>query len=382
MRAFWTGLVAGTLAAAGPAWAQPDELHLGGALRINLRYSAWAGLPLRWEFDTFRLDADGLTRGLRYSAEYRFYQGYHMLHHGWLGHAFSERLELQLGIQRVPFGLLPFASHNWFFSLPYYLGFEDDYDTGIKLLSLAPFGWPLELHAAFYPNDEGHFTGSSLDSARYSYDVVRTAPGELGLAAGAANTEVDQFDLRLTHTIPHAFGTTQLGASGQVGGLYNLQSKRMGDRWAIALHLEGDYLERWNLKLEGIRYQFRPQNPPGEDSRWVSMGAYDAPYLVAAEGDLWVAGLAYRIPVAWGPIAEVRLYDDFSWLEKRAVGFAPSAMNVLGAMLRAGSVYTYLEAASGRNHPWLGADYGRALAEGSPEAGWQTRYNVNLGVYF
>ena len=61
--------------------------------------------------------------------EYRFYSGYNMLRHGYFGHTFDGGTEIQFGVSRKPFGLLPYASHNWFFDITYYLGMEDDSDA-------------------------------------------------------------------------------------------------------------------------------------------------------------------------------------------------------------------------------------------------------------
>lgn len=336
----------------------------------------------RWDFDTFRLNVDGQHEVIRYSAEYRFYAGYHMLHHGWMGVAVDPRTQLRLGVQQVPFGLLPYASHNWFFSLPYYLGFEDDYDTGLTLLASRPFDWPFEFQAAFYKNDEGSFSGRSRDSARYSYDVVLTTPDEITGVMAQSNDEVNLLNLRAVHEAAWRQMRLQTGASLQYGGLYNHVTRRMGDRFAFAGHLDGTFAERWSLKLLAMQYQFRPQNLEGMDSRFVSMGAYDAPYKVAASGQVYVVGLAYRIPVSWGPVTAIQLYDDFSWLSKTPEGYASSQMNVLGVMLSAGPVVTYLDLAAGRNHPWLGADYASALAEGNADARWEARVNLNMGLYF
>lgn len=378
-----------------PAIAQTPEapLKIGGAVRSNLFYKTWEDAAFsqarygNWAFDTLRLTADSHYQNIRFSSEYRLYPGYQFLRYGWAGYTFADHLELQAGVHKVPFGLLPYASNNWFLSLPYYLGFEDDYDAGLKLI--APFaGWgiPLEAQLAFYKNDEGSFTGRSLDSARWSYDVVRSSPGELagaGLGSLQANRETNQGNLRLAHSLAHgAWGTTELGVSGQYGGLYNDLTGRNGDRWATAAHVDGNYWNRLNIKLQVMRYAFRPENPTNQDPDVVTMGAYDAPYKVAARANVYGLGLGYRIPVSWGPISQVMLYDDFSSLQKEPASFAPSHMNVLGASVTAGPMIAYLEAVSGLNHPWVGSDYGRALAEGSPDARWETRFNLNVGYYF
>jgi hypothetical protein len=367
---------------------EEPELEIGGALRYNLQYKDWLRgdfeLPRvgDFEFDTFRLNADGEYGDLLFSAEYRFYAGYQMIHHGWVGYGFSDDLALQVGVNKVPFGPLPFASHNWFFQLPYYVGLEDDYDAGVKAI-YEPGPWDLRL--AFYKNDEGNYTGSSLASARYSYDVVPTTVDELGYAGleePRFNEEVNQLNGRLTYDWSFADeGDAEIGLSGQWGQLYNALTDEFGSHWASSIHVDATY-DRWNLKAEAIRYELHPENPLGIDRRFVVMGAYDAPYKVASEANLYLAGLAYTVPVEWGPISAVQFYNDYTYMAKSEAGYEDTQQNVLGSLISAGPLYIYLDVASGKNHPWLGPDYGIALAEGGVEDEWNTRFNVNIGYYF
>jgi hypothetical protein len=354
-----------------------SDLKIGGALRYNFFYKSWQGQETNRDrggdlaFDTFRLNLDRAHKTLPLSIGYRFYSGYHMLHHGWLGYNLSANAQLQIGVHQVPFGIQPYASHNWFFLLPYYLGFEDDNDAGIKFL-LRREPWHLTL--AFYKNDEGHFTGNSLDSARYSYDLVS------GLEQ--VNEETNQFNSRLTYTLSgDSGGNLELGSSVQIGQLYNSATRKNGHHWAIGLHLSGNYA-RWLLKLEAIRYEHHPQNPPGQNDSYVVMGAYDYPYRVASKSDLYVAGVGFALPVAWGPITQVTLYDDYSLLAKPEENFHNSQQNVLGAMVTAGPIYTYIDLAAGKHHPWIGPDYENSLAKGSSTSGWEMRFNINVGYYF
>jgi len=267
---------------------QKSELHVGGALRFNAFYKSWdqdnKDLGGDFAFDTFRINVDGSSHGIDLSAEYRFYAGYNMLHHGYVGHTFSDGTELQIGLTRKPFGLLPYASHNWFFDITYYLGMEDDYDLGVKVL----LPWKtVDLQLAFYKNGGGSFTGDSIDSARYSYDVVHTDENELGYAGvfgPRTNREVNQFNGRIAHTWSHdKANTTEVGLSAEYGGLYNSTTRETGDHWAAALHLNGNY-GRFNVMVEALAYAFEPEMPAGEDDSFIVMGAYDAPYKVAAEG--------------------------------------------------------------------------------------------------
>ncbi|ATB27191.1 hypothetical protein [Melittangium boletus] len=376
------------LGAFAQAEENPDRFRVGGALRFSYFIKSWEGQEgtrQRWgdvAFDVFRVNADGRLSNLLLSAEYRFYAGYSMLHHGYIGYAFSENTQLQLGLHRAPFGLLPYASHNWFFGLPYYMGFEDDYDLGLKLVH--EHG-PWNLQFAFYKNDEGSYTGRSTASARYSYDVVPVSsanPTEAYLGVDQANSETNQLNARVAYRFTHgAESNTELGLSAQAGQLHNALTGRMGWRWAAAAHLEGNY-GPWNVKLEALHYAFRPANPEGSDNGFVTMGAYDAPYKVASQGTLVAAGVSYGFPVTWGPISRISFHEDLSLLKKVKAGYADSYQNALGTLITAGPVYTYVDLVTGKNQPWLGANYGDALAEGSPNSRWETRFNVNVGYYF
>jgi hypothetical protein len=376
-----TAPLADTAGSPADTSAAPEtRLEIGGALRFNIRRESWTR-DQGFDFDTFRLNADGSHGPIRFSAEYRFYAGYHMLHHGWVGYGVSDALQLQAGVHKVPFGALPYASHNWFFQLPYYVGLEDDYDAGLKAVyASGPWG----LQAAYYMNDEGAFTGSSVASARYSYDVVPTTPEELGyagLAGTRSNTEVNQLNGRVTYRLSFgATGGAELGLSGQGGQLHNGATDGFGSHWAAGVHIDADY-GRWNVIAEALRYGLSP-DAAGALSPFVVMGAYDAPYKVARDASLYLLGVAYEVPVGPGPVTSVLLYDDFTYMTKRAPGYADTRQNVLGAAVSAGPLYIYADIASGWNHPWLGPDYGSALAEGTPSAGWDTRFNLNLGYYF
>lgn len=368
---------------------EPEKLlKLGGSVRLSAFYKTWEGEEGNRSrkgdlaFDMFGLSVNARLSQMLLSAEYRLYASYSMLHHGWLGYAFSEATQLQLGIHQVPFGVLPFASHNFFFSLPYYLGFEDDYDLGLKLVH-AQGPWNVQL--AFYKNSEGTFTGKSTDSARYAYDVVQVSsanPAESYLALDSANRENNQLNARGTYTFQHGeLGRTEVGLSVQAGQIFNGVTRKNGLGWAGALHVDG-YYGPLNIRLESIRYGYDLANPEGEDERFVTVGAYDAPYKMASRGTVYVAGISYDLPVSWGPITKLTFYDNYSLLDKGDKSFVDSQQNVLGMMITAGPVYAFFDVASGKNQPWLGPNYGSALAEGDPASSWETRVNLNVGYYF
>ncbi|MBZ0256702.1 hypothetical protein K8I31_11610, partial [bacterium] len=309
------------------------------------------------------------------SAEYRYYyyfdydQDTSFLHHGWLGYKLTDQDQIHLGVHQVPFGILPYASHNWFFQLPYYVGLEDDYDLGVKYIHQDD-NWNLQL--AYYAEDEGNYIGDSEDSARYSYDLV---------AEGASqNIEENQFNIRYAYTWEHSEGhSTELGVSLQLGQVHNRAANDDGNQYAAGLHVN-EYWNQWNLMAEIIRYEYSLRNPPGVGNDFVLMGAYDFPYEVASRANLYTIGLSYTIPVEHEYIDSVTLYDDFSILDKDQSRFADSFQNVVGASVSAGNFFIYFDIASGKNQPWLGPIWTDALSSGGDDE-WYTRFNINIGFY-
>jgi len=103
---------------------------------------------------------------------------------------------------------------------------------------------------------------------------------------------------------------------------------------------------------------------------------------VAAEGSVFIANIAYTLPVGSKLVDSLTFYNDFSTVRKTDRSFADSFQNVIGVLIASGKLFTYVDAAFGKNQPWIGPNYGRALAEGDPEAGWELRFNINIGYYF
>jgi hypothetical protein len=372
--------------AAAPIESDEPTVEIGGALRFIFSWNSWDGdiqTPSASSFDTFRFDIDGRYADLYFSAQYRFYAGYNMLQHGYIGSdLIEESMSVKVGVTQVPFGILPFASHNFFFSILYYVGLEDDYDLGVSTkLEAGNF----DLHFAFFKNDEGHFSGNSLDSARYSYDLVRTNPGDLasaGIPEARNLEETNQTNARAAWTLEHATGyRTELGVSGQLGQTFDGETERLSRHWALAGHLDGQY--GWfDLHLEAGHYDIGLDARAAGDPRLVAMGAYDAPYAVAAEASFILANIALEVPWDVWLLDSITFYQDYSGLLKAEDAFADSHQIVWGTLIAAGPIFTYLDWAFGRNHPWLGPDYNAALGPGDPDAPWELRFNVNVGWYF
>ncbi len=367
---------------AASLFAQDEpELHVGGALRFNYNLSSWKeGQKARggdFGYDVFRINAKGSYKGVKLNAEYRLYSegfGGGMMKQGWIGYDFTPDNNLQIGLTQVPFGITQYNSHNWFFSLNYYLGLEDDHDMGIKYTHNGE-KWLFAL--AYFKNAEELNFGSNSDvsDSRYSYDVSSSGDGLY------RNKEINQFNLKVIRKFTSGNAKHQLGFSVQRGGIYNLDTEDIGDHYALAGHYELD-VNKLNIKAQVSKYKYNTKNPADQRNDVLAMTAYGAPYLTASEGTTYTLGVAYSVPVKWGPISNLQFYDDFGFLDKKLNEFYDSYMNITGVLITAGNVYTYVDLAQGKDQPWVGPVWTNALAEGTSDAKWETRFNINIGYYF
>ncbi len=358
-----------------PVQAQDSpEVDIGGALRFNYNLSSWKPEQKNrggdFGYDMFRINAVAAYQGIYVNAEYRHYSeafGGGMLKQGWFGYKFNETEELQVGLTQVPFGIQQYNSHNWFFNLGYYMGLEDDHDMGIKYMNL---GEKWEYQVAYFKNAEELRFGdaSAVSASRYSYDVAGN------------NKEVHQGNVKLMYKWGDSL-QSRLGASAQYGGLYNINTKKTGDHYGLALHYEADY-KLWNLKTEAMIVSHNPENEEGVSEEIITMAAYGAPYEVAADFNLYTLAIARNVPVNWGPVSNLQFYNDFGYMQKKENSFEDSFMNVTGVLVTAGNLYTYIDYAAGYNHSWLGGNFVDDFAAGNPDAKWEARFNINFGYYF
>jgi hypothetical protein len=348
-----------------------DYVKFGGAVRYNIYEKSWsnndADPQLTW--DTWRLNVKARTSNVDLDFEYRFYPNYdtHFIHHGWLGYSFTDKLYMKLGVCQVPFGITKYASHSWWFQIPYYVGLEDDYDIGIKFDYTGIEN--LTLNFAYFHQAEPR--GTLNEAARYSYDITSSDDASL--------KEVRQFNIRVAYSVTE---NVEIGISGQFGQNYNSVLNESEASNAFGAHIVAN-LGDFNFKGEYITYDYGAKDNEGNELDKVQMGAYGSNYNVAAKADIWVAGLAYSIPVKLGPISNIQPYIDYSLITKSDEDFFNSEHLVPGFLVTAGNIYTYVDWAFGRNDAWLGNNnWTNGLAEGSDQSGWDRRFNINIGYYF
>jgi len=392
----------------GSLVAQDDDgFTFGGAMRYNIISTSYNETKTNPEFtwDTWRLNVDGSVSDVDLSFEYRFYPtfGTHFIHHGFLGYGFSDNVYMELGVTQVPFGITTYASHSWWFQGQYYVGLEDDYDMGINF-DITPND-KMKLSLSYFRQQEpegpkfgGDVTFGGSGPGRYSYDVVPGTgyyfDGSGNLTSASANLrELNQFNARLAYDIASGW---EIGASAQVGGIYNATLDESETGTAFAGHVVGNF-GNFNLKAQYMNYNYNAKGDNGEDLAIIQMGAYGYEYFgsglnpgddgfysggVAKEANIIAAGLAYSVPVEWGPISNLQFYVDYTMIDKAEDSFYDTEHLVPGMLVTAGSIYTYVDYAMGKNQPWLTGSFGKGLGTGVEDPDWNTRFNVNIGYYF
>ncbi|MBU3069173.1 OmpH family outer membrane protein [Aestuariicella sp. G3-2] len=366
---------------------QIGNLKIGGAIRANYTVgdypaSGGGGASRAWEedgnfnLDTFRVNLDYSNGPYSAKLEYRWYNGYNFLHTGWVGYTFEDDSQLQVGVNRVPFGPGAYGvSQSWLFDQHYYLGLSDDMDLGVKY-TMTSGNWTWDM--AYYFSDEGQYTGATRDSARYSYDIVNES--------GDGYEERNQFNLRGIYSLAASEGgmSTDLGFSVQVGELESEGPQSDGDHYAASVHM----INQWgNLKLASqvTRYEYDVDDdqPLGTDTL-VQYGAYDFPSTAAAEG--WVPAISLSYTYATDNIDwldYVVPYMEYSSIVKDESDFNDSEMFIIGLALARNGWYIYNDLAFSNGNEFVGGDsaFGDRLGANADDE-WITRYNINFGYYF
>jgi len=375
-----------------------EGLKIGGAIRANYYLGDYTSGGLAEDMnrgedgtislDTFRINMDYVRGPWVAKFEYRFYpgysnnnsDGYSMIHTGWLGYNFESGDQVQVGINRVPFGPGAYGvSQSWFFDQHYYVGLSDDMDLGIKYQTTQG-DWSFDF--AYYLTDEGSYFGENFsnDSVRYSYDVSNET--------GEGYEERNQFNARAVYAAEIGDMTVDLGASVQYGMLESKGTQDDGDHYAISFHPVFKW-NNWTFAPQLTHYKYdidaylTDSNGDLTDSL-IQFGAYDFPTTVATEAWIAAASLSYNYEVNqvdW--LDYVIPYVEYSSIIKEESGFNNSDLFVVGAAWARGGWYIYTEVAASNGNDFVGNESGYSSRFGeNPNEKWETRLNLNFGYYF
>lgn len=345
--------------------------------RVNLTENASRGDSGVFVLDTARVNLDFKQDKYIGKFEYRWYEGwaeveaytnYSFIHTAWLGYAFDEKSQLEVGITRVPFGPTNYGvSESWFFDQHFYVGLADDMDLGVKYSS--EIFENLKIDVGYFYGSEGSGIGDGGESVRYAYDVVDEFH------------ERDQINLRALYQKKFAQSSHELGISL----LYSrLESQREGvkdgDRYAISLHNVTHYND-FTLKTQLTRYEMRT------GSNLVTMGGFNYGEGVAAKAWIPAFSLSYKYETSqldW--LDYLRPYIEYSNIIKDESSFNNSDMMIIGAAWARQNWYIYSDFALANGNyfvgPYTGKDGGTNNFGANSSHNREHRFNVNLGYYF
>lgn len=376
-------------------------LKVGGAIRanyVNGDYVESGGDgPERganggdFELDTFRINLDYQQDAWVGKVEYRWYTGYNFLHTGWIGYNFSDASQIQVGQNRVPFGVGAYGPANsWFFDQHYYVGLSDDMDLGVKYSRKMG---KVSLDLAYYFMAEPDYNGDSQESARYSYDIVDNG------GAYSHYEERNQVNARIIYSLPTPSVPTDLGVSLQWGQLKADETfAEDSDAWAVSIHSKSSW-NNWGLMLQLTQYKYDADYNAGTGltNDLIVMGAYDFAWPVASEGTIPAIALSYTWNPAVDWIDSITFYNDYSVILKDGnlpggTNFNDSAMNVTGMAIASGGWYIYVDYAYSNGNYFVGnegdvygADYASSTVGdfgANQNDEWNGRFNINFGYYF
>ena len=338
-----------------------SPIKIGGAMRVNYAYGAYGNEDNPHprgekigdvDLEIFRLNADLDYHNVISRLEYRWYDGYSMIHTAWLGYKLSDSGTLKAGIVRVPFGPTAYGiSTSWFFDQHFYLGLADDPDLGIRWSDTLD---KLTLDVGYFLMSEPQpIQYGSLASSRYGYDVVRweekaDAKGNVEWGAGENGfDEQHQFNVRAIYALENI---ADVGVSLQYGLLKgtNVGKDDSGNHYAVSAHAKNTFAD-FTLFSQFSYYAHNiTDKTPWGTGELIPMGAYDFAWPVASKGLIPALSLRYggvnTSNISW--IDSLTPYVEWSTILKTVDDYNTSTLVTVGASWTIlGALYVYSDVA-------------------------------------
>lgn len=361
-----------------------DNLDIGGAVRARVDYDPDRDLE-KLSFDTAFLTASYNSDSWIGAAKYRFYGDAYpydytdkigdisFAEYAWIGYKFDESRQLQVGLNKIPFGLQPYFGSTFFESLGNVIGLEDIQNLGVKYIQQQA-DWNLQLGYYLRPADQGE--GTSRGGRTYATSV---ATADDYVVDGSDNHERDILVARLARNLKLGAWQSELGASLLTSTLENQDTGDSGRRNALAVHYLGKN-GPWGVQLQAARQDMRPENPGSDEL--VSFGSFDGTFNVAAKGDLYVADLSYAIAGTFGWFSGVKVYGNYSLFDKDESSFEDSQRFILGTSFSLKDLWIAVEWLHGKHDPYIGGgSYTQSLGAGGSDR-WENQLYANIGYYF
>ena len=298
------------------------------------------------------------------SVNYRLKSGYDYLKHGYFWYKANDDLTFNAGLIRKPAGSNNLTSHNWWYSLNYYYGIEDDYGLGVSMDYRYADGFQTEiayLSSSAY-GDGRDFAGTVSKATYEDMDYNSTRSNTI---AARQSYRYDQDNFALL-----------VGASVEYGQLYDDVAGENGDSFNYTAFFDATY-EGYQLQLQYAAVDFDQYDDGLIDTDIVIMGLGNGTYGAAAKANTIAANLSKKVPTTWGSIT---FYNDYSVVSPDLAEFDKSYVNTTGMYISYGKFNIYVDHYLGKNTVWLG-DTALGLADDADDS-WNSRFTIALSYYF
>ncbi|MBL4913317.1 hypothetical protein JMA39_09210 [Shewanella schlegeliana] len=349
------------------------SVDLGGAVKVKYfvddANEASKSNGGTFAFDALELDIDSqITENWTASAKYIFKNSSsnHFIKYAYAAYNGVEDWQFQGGVISKPFGNKSFISHNWWESINYYMGFEDEYDLGAKAI-YSSGNWTSEV--AFFKNSEY----SSSDTRGYGADGFTGSVGDNTYN----NEETNTFNIRQSYVLDFDELTVQLGASLEYGQLYDAVHDDHGTSTAYAVHLDAQY-SGYQLQLQMVDYDYDQYQANKDGLYAMKMGG--GAYEVAAKGQIFAANVAKSIGYDWGTVT---LYNDYSHLTPNTdvnANLNDSVINTTGMSIAVSDFFIFVDHIYGKNAVWIGGQQGLGIENQDDD--FHSLFNISLNYYF
>ncbi len=316
-------------------------------------------------FDSFRIwaqtDVDQRFFG---AVQYRFYEGWNMATHLYVGFNINEKNKLKLGQTSVPFGYGYQPFDDWG-NIAFYVGLQDDYDYGITWAGTYGI---FRIDAGFFKNQQF----SSSNPGRYDADIFSgDVSSDYLIPVTKKNEEVNQFNGRFEVRPSGDDWSIRTGLSGMYGQLYNMTTDEKGDRYAAAIHFGMNWKNfHFNAQETWYRYtQALPDTATQDMLDFINVSSWNFAYEIPTETYVFTTSAAYDI------IGEkLTVHANYSYLWG---GTAQAASQLLTVGVRTlwDSFEVFAETRYGVNDPQLS---GNASGYGRNAGSYDFRFDVRF----
>lgn len=353
-----------------PAVSYAEPPTLGGHVRINYDYRDWISDEdrSRMQFESLKLTVKGETENIEYKADYRWYENVDMTTVKYADFTLNldEQNKVTAGVTQVPFGMQGVASNSFWFSINYYLGFEDDYDAGV-VYNRTGTDWSIQ--AGYFFSDE---YDNPSNFSRYSFDVAANDEYR--------NKENGQWNLRVNKTLNWENGSnTEFGLSLQQADILNLDTMENGDHFAYSFHVRHK-LDKLKFEYEYVNYDYDLETPLGQSDEVIAMSSFNFDFLMAAKAESHIFNVVYQVPYENKLMKGLTCYSEYGVVNASGQQNDDSTQWVNGCYFQTDDLWIYVDSIRGKNM-WFSGGPGVGF-DNQTEQDWTNRLNINIGYYF